>query len=295
MKRKLLGSGIGLVVVGVLTLSTARADVIEQILVRVNGEIFTKTQLETRQIQQIRQMDRQLNQSASLTDAELRKMLDDITPGLIVDAVDEMLLVQHGKSLGYKLSDEQFNSVLANLKKENNIQSDDDLQTALKQEGMTMADLRNNMERSMIRSYVEQNEVQGRIAVNDEESRKYYDAHLNEFTTPQEVTLREIFVAVPGDGTTINVGADEAAREKTLKIRERALAGEGFDKLAAEVSDSPSKANGGLVGPLSLNELSPELRKLLESMKPGQITDLLRTPRGYQLLKLESASTADTQ
>jgi parvulin-like peptidyl-prolyl isomerase len=290
MLRKLLVGGIGVVLAGALLWTPARAEVIEQILVRVNGEIFTKSQLETRQIQTLRQ----LNQSPT-TDAELKRLLDEVTPELIANAVDEMLLVQHGKSLGYKLSDEQFKSVLDSLKKENKLESEEAFQAALKQEGMTMDDLRANFERSMIVSYVKQNQVQARIAVGDEEARRYYDAHVSEFTKPQEVTLREIFVTVPGDGATINVAADDEAREKAAKLRERVVAGEPFDKLAAEFSDSPSKANGGLVGPIILGDLSDELRKLLAAMKPGDVTSLLRSPRGYQILKLETLTAPETQ
>ena len=71
----------------------------------------------------------------------------------------------------------------------------------------------------MLMQRVQQNEVLGRIAVSQEEARKYYDAHHSEFTKPQTITLREITVAVPGDGTRINVGLDEEAREKAEQIR----------------------------------------------------------------------------
>ena len=63
-----------------------------------------------------------------------------------------------------------------------------------------------------------------------------------------------------------------------------------FEKVAAEVSDSPSKANGGLLGPLSVNDLSPDFRKLIEGLKAGEITQVVRTQRGYQVLKLESST-----
>ncbi len=64
--------------------------------------------------------------------------------------------------------------------------------------------------------------------------------------------------------------------------------GEAFEKIAGELSDAPSKANGGLIGPLTMTELAPALQKLLSGMKPGDISEPLRTPKGYQLLKLET-------
>ena len=271
-----------------------RAEVIEQILVKVNGEIFTKTDLETRQVAALRQMGQQIDPKTDPSDAQLRKMLDEVTPQLIVNVVDEILLVQRGRELGYTMGNEQFQSILDSIKKDNNIENDEQFQAALKQENMTLSDLRKSLERQMIVSKVQQNEVLGKIAVSDEEARKYYDEHKTEFTSPQTITLREIFVAVPGDGTTLNVGRDEEARSKADDIRKRALAGESFEKLAADLSEAPSRANAGLIGPLNLNDLSQEVRKLIESMKVGDVTEVLHAAnRGYQILKLESISTAE--
>jgi parvulin-like peptidyl-prolyl isomerase len=274
---------------------TARAEIIEQILVKVNGEIFTKSDLEQRQIAALRQKGQQIDLKADPTNAQLRKALDEVTPQIMVEAVDEMVVVQRGKELGYKLSDEQFKSVVDNIRKENKIENDEQFLAALKSENMTMADLRRNLERSMIFQRVQQNEVLGKIGVTDDEAKKYYQTHMNEFTTAPSVTLREIQLAVPGDGRGINVAADEAVKARIEELRVRVTTGgEAFDKLAAEVSDSPSKANGGLIGPISLNDVNADLRKLIEAMKIGEVSQAIRLPRGYQLLKLETLTPAQT-
>src|SRR5438105_5902077 len=284
MKKTLLAAVLTLAAAGAL-----RAEIIEQILVKVNGEIFTKSDLEQRQVASLRQKGQALDLKSDPNNVQLRKALDEITPQIIVDAVDEMLMVQRGRELGYKLSDEQFKSVVDNIRRENKIESDEQFQAALKAENMTMADLRRNLERSMIVQRVQQNEVMAKIGVTDDEARAYYEAHMNEFTTAPTVTLREILVATPTDPKGINVGADEAALEKAQGIRRRVTAGgENFEKLASEISDSPSKANAGLIGPLSVNDISPDLRKMIEKMKPGDISEPVRTTRGYQVLKLET-------
>jgi peptidyl-prolyl cis-trans isomerase SurA len=270
--------------------TSARSEIIEQVLVKVNGEIFTKSELEARQVQEIRQRGKPMDLSTEQGNAELRKAIAEVTPTLLVSLVDEMLVVQRGKELGYKLSDEQFKSVLENLKTQNKIDSDEQLLAALKQENMTMSDLRRNLERQMIASRVQQAEVFGRVAVTEEEARKYYDQHINEFTTPSSVMLREILVSVPTDSRGVSVGADDAAREKAEGVRQRILGGESFEKVAAETSDSTSKANGGLIGPLNVNELSADFRKLVEGLKVGGVTTVIRTQRGYQILKLESST-----
>ena len=261
---------------------------------KVNGEIFTKSDLEQRQVAALRQKGQQIYLKSDPTNAQLRKALDEITPQIVVDAVDEMVIVQRGKELGYKLSDEQFKSVVDNIKKENKIESEEQFQAALKSESMTIADLRRSLERSMIVQRVQQNEVFGKIGVTEDEARKYYEAHLHEFTTAPTVTLREILVPVPTDAKGLNVAAEEAAKTKIEQIRKRVTGGESFEKLAAEESDAPSKANAGLIGPISLNDLSPDLRKLIEAMKVGGVSEVVRTPRGYQLLKLESSTPVET-
>jgi peptidyl-prolyl cis-trans isomerase SurA len=269
----------------------ARAEIIEQILVKVNGEIFTKTELEQRQVAALRQKGQQVDPKTDPGNQQLRKALDEITPQIMVDAVDEMLIVQRGKELGYKLSDEQFKGVVDNIKKENKIETEEQFQGALKAENMTMADLRRSLERSMIVQRVQQNEVIGKIGVSEDEARVYYDSHRHEFTTLPTVTLREILVAVPTDARGVNVGAEEAARQKGEELRARvATGGEAFDKVASEASDAPSKANAGLIGPIGVNDLSPDLRKIIEGLKPGDVSEVIRTARGFQVLKLESST-----
>ena len=272
--------------------AVVRAEIVEQILVKVNGDIITKTDLEQRQVATLRQRGQQFA-NADKNDEVLRKALLEITPQVIVEAVDELLLVQRGKELGYKLTDEDFKRVVDNIKKENKIESEEQFQAALKQEGMTMADLRKSLEKQMLISRVQSNEVMNKIGITDEEAQAYYNAHMSEFTTPQAITLREILVSVPSDGKVLNVGLDEEAKQKAEAIRARIVAGESFEKLAGEVSDAPSKANGGLIGPIDRPQLAPALQQVLDTMKVGDVSPAFRTTRGYQIIKLESA-TAQT-
>jgi parvulin-like peptidyl-prolyl isomerase len=86
----------------------------------------------------------------------------------------------------------------------------------------------------------------------------------------------------------VNVAEDDAAREKAEAVRKRLEAGEPFAQLASTVSDSGSKANGGLIGPIARTDLSPELLKEIDPLKVGEMTQVLRTTRGYQIIKLEN-------
>ena len=279
-----------LAVVGLVALAFAApaaaqtGTILEQVLVKVNGEIVTKTELEQRQIAALRQKNPNLRPD---NDEALQKALLEVTPQVIVDAVDEMLIVQRGKELGFTMSNEQFNSILENIKKENKIESEEALTAALKQEGMTMADLRKQLERTSLVQRVQQQEVMSKLQVTDTELKTYYEAHQGEFGTVPQVTLREITITVPVDPQGINVGKDDDAKAKAEEVRGKIIAGEPFPRLAADYSDSGSKANGGLVGPLSKTDLSEDLQKAIAGLKVGGVTPVLRTARGYQVVKVE--------
>jgi peptidyl-prolyl cis-trans isomerase SurA len=280
-----------LVFVFALALS-ARADILEQILVKVNGDILTKTELEQRQVVALRQKDPNFRPAS---DAELQKALVEVTPQVIVDAVDEMLLVQRGRELGYSLGNQQFQEIIENIKKENKLESDEQFQAALKQEGMTLDDLRKQLERNLLVTRVQQVEVMGKISVTENEVTEFYEKNKSSFSTPPSVTLREVLIVVPKTDKGINVAADDEARAKAEDFRKRVLAGEPIAQLASQFSDSGSKANGGLIGPLNRDDLSAELQKLLATMKVGEVTPVLRTDRGYQIIKLESSVGSKTK
>jgi peptidyl-prolyl cis-trans isomerase SurA len=299
LTRQLSAAAVAFVVMGTvfpraLAGQASQPQIIEQVLVKVNGDIITKSDLEERQIAALR--DRKVNPEILKNDEQLKKALAEITPQLLVAAIDELLLTQLGREKGLKLSDDQFNKWLTEMRKDNNLEDTQRFEAALKQEGISLSDLRKNVERQFIMSQVQREEFGGKLQITEEEARQYYQANQREFIEPASVTLREILIEV--QTTTqqgkpmVNVGQDDEAAKRAAAVRARLAAGEDFAKVAAEVSAGSSKANGGLIGPINTAELSPDLQKTLENMKPGDITEPLRASRGYQILKLDSAKAS---
>jgi peptidyl-prolyl cis-trans isomerase SurA len=293
-------TGIGALALSAIAATSAHAQVLERVLVKVNGDILTQTELEERQTAAIRaRLGRDLTPDAVKNDTELKKALDEVTPQILVDAIDELLLLQMGKEKGYHLTDEQFKDWLDRLRKDQNLTDDKRFQEALKQEGMTVEDLRKNVEKQFLVGQVQRDEVGSKLSITEEEARQYYSLHKEEFAQPASVTLREILIEVPattqGGQPAISVAKQDEAERQADALRTRLLAGEDFAKVAAEASAAPSKANGGLVGPINLAEVSVSLQELIGKMKPGEITKPIRTNRGVQILKLETIKPASIQ
>src|SRR5678810_265076 len=99
-----------------------RAEIVEQVVVKVNGEIITKTEFEARQVAELR--NRPELAKASAGNAEFVRAVAQITPDLILNAVDELLMVQRGRESGYALGDQQFATIVESIRKSNNLEDE---------------------------------------------------------------------------------------------------------------------------------------------------------------------------
>lgn len=120
--------------------------------------------------------------------------------------------------------------------------------------------------------------------------KKYYDEHPTEFET---VTARHILIRMQGAPVPTRPGlkdlSDAEALAKAQDIRKRILAGEDFATLAkAESDDTGSGSNGGSLGAFSRGQMVPSFEAAAFSMKPGDVSEPIKTQFGYHIIKVES-------
>jgi peptidyl-prolyl cis-trans isomerase SurA len=248
----------------------ARAEVIERVIVRVNGDIVSQSEFEARQVAAV--------QAARIGPADIERFLRENNAKILQDAVDELLLVQRAQELGYKISAAYLRDVIDNIKKDNKIESDDELQRQLRREGMTLDDLKRNIERSILKSQVVQRELQPKVAVSEADLRAEYEARkATEFTRKATVQLQEIVLK----------GDDKA--QATDLVR-RAREGEDFAALAQKHSSGATRQNGGDLGQVSQGDLAPEVEKVAFALPAGGISDPVRTAEGWRILRVAERS-----
>lgn len=281
---------IPLVALSLICAAPAAAQVVvEQVLVKINGEIISMSDLEELQVTALRQSNPDIGADDLRSDERLAAMLDEVTPRVIVNAIDEMLMMQRGRELGLKMGDEQFNRIVENIRKENKLETEERFQAALAQEGMTLESLRKAFEKQMIIQQVQQQDIFQKISISEEESRAYFNRHSTDFLTPEMLTLREIFIQAGPVGETPDPAAMQSARERIEAIRARVTTGaEDFATVAGEASDAASKANGGQIGPMQADEINPDILKVLEPLQQGQVSEVLDAGNGYRILKVET-------
>ena len=268
------------------------SQVIERILVKVNGEFLTQSDLENRQVNEV-----QLRRLRPTTDPELMRILAQITPGLLATMVDELLLVEHARSVGFNFSDAVFDEFLTNARgvfrvpgQERDFESNEEVLQAFEEaEGVSPRELRRTIERQMLARQAMQVEILNKVTITDVEAREFYDANLVDYTTPATAALREILIAVPEQASA---QAEEEGRTVAATTVARLRDGADFAVLAAEVSDSPSKANGGRVGPLLVTEFAEPIQELIEGLEVGDVAEPIRTAQGYQIVMLDLRADA---
>jgi parvulin-like peptidyl-prolyl isomerase len=269
------------------------AQVIEQVLVQVNGDIVTLSEFEERQLAELRTRPELARMSPS--SPQFVQAVAESAPRLILSAVDELLWMQRAKEHGWSLTPERLTEIIAGIRKQNNLEDEAVFRKALQAEGLTEEKLRRDVERNMLIQQAQQVEVFEKITISDEEVRAYYEANRAQFTTPSQITLREILIAVPTSDRGVNVAQSEEARATAEEVRRRLLAGEPFPRLVAEVSAAANKNSGGLIGPIRVEEVNAVLQEAFAPLKVGDITEVLQTTRGFQIFKLEARTESTVQ
>ena len=251
----------------VLVAAAARGEIIERVIVKVNGDVVTQSEFEARQIAAVQQ--------ARVTPEQVEKFLRDNNAHILQEAIDDLLLVQRAVDLGIKLRPEYIKEVIDGIKKENNIASDDDLQQQLKREGMTLDELKRNIERNILKRQVMQRELESKVAVTEDDVKAWYEANKAEYTRPATVHLQQLVVR--SDGQTPSLGADLVAR---------ARGGEDLTEMAKTYAAAPHKATFSDLGVLHRGDLAPAMEKIAFALAPGQVSDPIPAPDGFRILKL---------
>jgi len=232
-------------------------------------------------------MNQGQNGGANLPPEQVQQLQQIIMDRLI----ESELLCQKGKELKITVPDEEILSRIDQFKKQ--FPTEAEFDAKLKENNVSLEDLKNELRKNMIISKVIQQQMASQTAsdsaTSDEELKKYYDTHKDQFKQEEMVKASHILVKV-------EKGADEAtkkkAKEKIEGILKKVKAGEDFAKLAKENSDCPSSQVGGDLGFFSRKQMVPEFSQAAFSMKKNEISGIIETQFGYHIIKVTDSKPA---
>ncbi|MEN6312230.1 MAG: peptidylprolyl isomerase, partial [Acidobacteriota bacterium] len=169
---------------------------------------------------------------------------------------------------------------IENIKKENNLSSDEDLRRAIQQTGMTYEQWVNQYRDFLLKQMIMMSEVYRSIVLDDSEIVRYYKQHPDEFTVPTEYKLHAIYL------TTEN-RTPEALEALKAEISAKLKAGAVFADTAAALADPPMKEAKGDLGTLKKGEVDKDLEAAIDKMKNGELSPWVSAKNGWYLLKLD--------
>jgi len=224
----------------------------------------------------------QLNRQISMTggnpdEKEMPAMKQKVLDSLIA----RELLKQEVEKKGIKADEAEVNAQLDAVKKGS---SAEDFAKSLKQMNITEKELKDHIASQLATRKLIEQELGPKVKVTPEEAKAFYDGNPDVFKTPAMIRASHILVKMDKGAT-----AEEKAKalEKIKAAQKRIQGGgEDFAKVAKEVSDCPSKENGGDLNFFQKGQMVPPFENAAFALQPGQTSDIVETEFGYHIIKV---------
>jgi peptidyl-prolyl cis-trans isomerase SurA len=263
-----------------MCVTPARAELLEEIVAWVNGEIITMTDMEQEEQAMVAEAYKRY------TGAELDENVKAMRQGLLVEMIDRKILLDRARAMFSDIEGVK-DTYYEGFKESQGIADDAEFARMLEQEGMTVASFKLRLLEMYAPEEVLRYEVGNRISVSDEEIESYYQDHPEMFALEDQLTVREIVLLADTDVKK------EARRSDAEQVVERARSGEDFTELAREVSEAGTKAEGGLLGELKRGDLSTQIEEVAFGLGLGEVSDPIETPYGFHILTVEERTVGE--
>ena len=251
------------------------AAVIEQLIVVVDGEPYTLTNIK---------VFAKTKGKVEFPTGDLNR-INDTDRDILEQFVTEKLLETEIREAGIKVGDAEVDEYIAQIKTRNKL-SDDDLKTALSREGQTLAGYRASVKSELEKNEMINRQVRAKVNISDEDAERYYKLNMKNYRSGERVQLRHILLSVPGKATEEEI---RSIISKASALNQRIKAGEDFAKLAIEYSQGAGHADGGSIGWIQRGMLVQEFEIVaFEKLSVGQVSEPFRSSLGIHIVKLEA-------
>jgi len=259
-----------------LTLSAGwlAADVVEEIYAVVNDEAITGSELRKFEMEMIRSLQ------AELEGEKLEQALREVKKELLNRFIEQKLLLSKIKEKNYDV-DADVETILQEIKKQNNIASDEDLKSALAREGIEFADWKEMWKERRKQERLIGEEVGSKIKIDNPQIMEYYRKNAAQFTVPAELTLNCIYLNKNADGTRPQEKMDLVSAELKPGL---------FAETAKKHSELPGAAESIALGKFKKGELDKNLEAAALLLKKDDYSGWIETDNGWYIIQLAEFS-----
>jgi len=245
----------------------------DRIVAVVNDEAITLNQLNAR----LTSVERQLRtQGTQLPSHDL------LEKQVLERMIMEHIQLQYAKETSTHVDDIQLDAALQRIAATNHLGLPE-FRAALEKDGVTWAKFREEIRDEMIITKLREHVVDSRITVSDAEVDNYLASPEYAAGANEELNLSHILLRVPEQASPDQLARIHARAEQALAQIKR---GDDFAKVAASYSDAPDALSGGAIGLRPLNQLPSLYVDAASTLKPGEVSGILRSPAGFHIIKL---------
>jgi len=250
---------------------TAHAAVLNRILATVDGKPLTLYELKVFAQNNIQARQLGTQDASALLDLLITTHLIDL------EIADK----------GISISDADIDRYIEGVRQQNQL-SPEQLEAALRQQGLDPASYRAQIRDEMQRAQLINREIRGKVNVTPEEVERYYEAHLSEYEKNPEVTVSHIMLRLAPDAPE-----DEVQRVETraTELHARLDAGESFEDIARQYSEDPAAESGGKLGTFKEGSMLEALDKAVQNLKVGEYSEPVRSEVGIHIVRLDARSS----
>jgi peptidyl-prolyl cis-trans isomerase SurA len=247
---------------------------LDSIEVIVNDDVITHLELEKRVVSVSKMLQ---SQKTALPDKSVleRQVLERM--------ITEMLLSQFAKESGLRIDDAQLDKTILRIAQQNKFATVAAFRAKLEQDGTNFNEFREEIRNEIISVRLREREVDSKLVISENDVDNYLSNQERQEGKGDELLLAHILVVVPEQASADKIQNYRGRAEQALaKLR----GGASFAQVAAGYSDAQDALKGGELGWRPADRMPPMFADALAKMKPGDVSDVLRSPSGFHIIKL---------
>jgi peptidyl-prolyl cis-trans isomerase C len=248
----------------------------------VNGTVITQAELDS----QMKIVIDRLRASGRLPDVS---QLDQIRSQVLENLIARELLYQESQKKGIKISEEELNKQLINVKAQ--FPNEAEFNNALTRMNLTEANIKEKLQRDLALKKLIEDEVAPKVTVSDSDIRAFYENNPETFKQPERVKASHILIKVDPKA---DASQKAEAQKKIDSVQAKLQKGEDFGALAKEYSEGPTGPKGGDLGYFTRGQMVKPFEEAAFAMKPGEVSGMVETRFGYHLIKVTDKTPEGT-
>jgi peptidyl-prolyl cis-trans isomerase SurA len=258
-----------------------RSSSLDTIVAVVNDDVITRSELDAA----VNAAAAQVRQSGR-TPPEREVLEDQVLERLILN----QLQLRASESNGVVVDDQTINAAMERIARQNNITLSQ-LREILEQDGYSFAKFREQIRNELLTVRLRQKVVESRIQISEQEVENWLASNAGKLAD-REYHLAHILIALPEGASPPQI---EAGWDKAQMVLNELRQGADFQRMAVAVSDDRNALEGGDLGWRRADQIPSLFAEVIPQLEPGQISDLIRSPNGFHIVKLLEVRSLDEQ